>query len=107
MNESHKHKFEWKKPDTKEYIEDDSIPKTGQIKICFLVIHSQRVKQNERQKKKKDYFKSQESGYSGALGEWDLLLISEEQTNGFWGIGRYSQSRSESWSFWYPFVIIS
>ena len=36
-----------------------------------------------KKKKKKDYFKSQESGYSGALGEWDLLLISEEQTNGF------------------------
>ena len=106
MNESHKHKFEWKKPDTKEYVEDDSIPKTGQIKLCSLVMHSQRVKQNKRQKKK-NYFKSQQSGYSGALGEWDLLLISKEQTDGFWGIGRYSQSRPGSWSFWCPFVIIS
>ena len=38
MNESHK--FEWEKPDTKEYIEDDSIPQTGQIKLYSLVMHS-------------------------------------------------------------------
>ena len=35
----------------------------------------------QKKTKKKDYFKSQESGCSGGLGEWDLLLISEEQTD--------------------------
>ena len=40
MNESHKHKFEWKKPDTKDYVEDDSIPKAGQIKLYSLMRHS-------------------------------------------------------------------
>lgn len=40
MNESHKHKFEQKKPDTKEYIEDDSVPRTGQIKLYSLLMYS-------------------------------------------------------------------
>ena len=68
MNESHKHKFEWKKPDTKEYVEDDSIPKTGQIKLCSLVMHSQRVKQNKRQKKKKLLQKSAKWLFWGIRG---------------------------------------
>lgn len=29
-------------------------------------------------------------------GGWDLLLIREEQTEDFWGIGKYSQTRSGS-----------
>lgn len=92
MNESHKHKSEWKKPDTKEYVKDDSIPRKGQVKLYYLMMHTWEVKQKEKQEN--DYFKRQESGYHGEWGwGWHLLLIREEQTEGSWGIGKYFQSR--------------
>lgn len=39
-------------------------------------------------------------------GREDLLLIREEQIEGLWGIGKHSQSRSGSWFYQCPLVII-
>lgn len=55
VNESHKEYFEWKKPDAKECVEENSIPRTHQMKLHSSGMQTYGVEQKEKQEG--DHFK--------------------------------------------------